>query len=141
MRSATRAHSATIDGMRWGSLGWMVCLVTACTANPERAARSSVGCVRTVIEQRLPPQPNDKLSHCVAGALIAEYCSPTEARLAGVAKEMRDVLTGGDVESADVRATLAGVDCARTASGDIRGIEDCCGATLGRARAEHGREQ
>ena len=127
--------------MRWWSLACMVCLLTACTANPERAARSSVGCVRTVIEQRLPSQPNDKLAHCVAGALIAEYCSPTEARLAGVTKEIQDALTGGDVESADLRATLAGVGCARTTADDIRGIEDCCVATLARSRAEHGREK
>jgi hypothetical protein len=113
--------------MRPGPVAALVCVLTACAANPQREARSSAGCARLVIERRLPQQPGDKLMHCVAGALIAAYCSPTEARLASVAKEIRDAFTAGDVELADVRATLDGIACARDAApGDVAAIEHCC---------------
>jgi hypothetical protein len=78
-----------------------------------------------VVERHLPAEPTDKLEHCVAGALIARYCSASEARLAGVAKEIRDAFAAGDVEWADVQATFAGVRCASSAS-DTAAIETCC---------------
>ena len=108
-------------------------MLTACAAAPQREARSSLGCARSAIERRLPPAPDDKLMHCVAGALIAIYCSPTEARLAAVAKEISDAFTAGDVELADIRATLAGVSCAAADVTDIGGIEMCCNGRLARA--------
>jgi hypothetical protein len=103
-------------------------IVCGCAVHPERPARSSAGCAQAVVDRHLPAEPTDKLEHCVAGALIARYCSPFEARLAGVAKEVRDAFTGGDAEQADVQATFAGVRCARTAS-DTRSIEACCAST------------
>ena len=73
----------------------------------------------------------------MAGALIAHYCSPTEARMAGFGKEIRDAFTGGDVEWADLEATLAGVRCAPGA-GDVTTIEACCVSTcVACARVPH----
>ena len=104
---------------------WLAASAIGCTSNPDRPARSSVGCAQAVIAQRLPARLGDKLTHCMAGALIAHYCSPTEARMAGIAKEVRDAFTGGDVERADLQATLAGVRCAASAT-DVAATEACC---------------
>ena len=109
----------------------VLCLAASligCASNPERPARSSLGCAQAAIEQRLPAHLGDKLTHCMAGALIAHYCSPTEARMAGVAKEIGDAFTGGDVERADLQATLAGVRCAASAT-DVAATEACCTQT------------
>ena len=108
---------------------WLLMALSAgCATNPERPAQSSAGCVETVIARDLPAHLKDKLAHCVAGGLIARYCSPAEARLAGVAKEVRDLFTGGDVELADVQATFAGVQCAESAS-ELTELEACCATT------------
>jgi hypothetical protein len=115
--------------MRTTDQAWLLtALLAGCTMNPERPAQSSAGCAKAVLERDVPPHLADKLAHCVAGGLIARYCSPTEARLAGLAKEIRDLFTGGDVEFADVQATFAGVQCAESAS-DAAGAEACCSAT------------
>ncbi len=74
----------------------------------------------------------------MAGALIAYYCSPPEARMAAFGKEIRDAFTGGDVEWADVEAALAGVRCAPSAAGDVTTIEACCVSTcVACARVPH----
>jgi hypothetical protein len=111
-----------------GSFWLLTALLAGCTTNPERPARSSAGCAQAVIDQYLPAHLTDKLAHCISGGLIARYCSPTEARLAGIGKEIRDAFTAGDVERADVQATFAGVQCARSAS-DVATIEACCAST------------
>jgi hypothetical protein len=112
--------------MRTRDQAWLLtALLAGCSTNPERPAQSSAGCVKSVIDRELPSHLEDKLAHCVAGGLIARYCSPTEARLAGVAKEIRDLFTGGDVELADAQATFAGVQCAQAAS-DLATLEACC---------------
>ena len=104
---------------------WLAMAAAGCTSNPDRPALSSLGCAQAAIRQRLPAHLGDKLTHCMAGALIAHYCSPTEARMAGVAKEIRDAFMGGDVERADLQATLAGVRCAANAT-DVAATEACC---------------
>jgi hypothetical protein len=126
------ARRTGLQGVRvWGEASlvvWLAASANGCTSNPGRPARSSLGCAQAVIEQRLPPHLGDKLTHCTAGALIARYCSPLEARMAGVAKEIRDAFTGGDVERADLQATLTGVHCASVDT-DIAAIEACCAQT------------
>jgi hypothetical protein len=115
--------------MRTKDQVWLLtALLAGCSTNPERPAQSSAGCAESVINRDLPSQLADKLAHCVAGGLIARYCSPTEARLAGIAKEVRDLFTGGDVELADVQATFAGVQCAQSAP-DLADLEACCTTT------------
>jgi hypothetical protein len=81
--------------------------------------------MRAVVQQKLPPNLPDKRAHCQAAGLIARYCSPTEAYLAGAGKEWRDLFTGGDVEWADWRADRVGIECARHAEDDA-GIVVCC---------------
>lgn len=99
------------------------CASTA--TRPPRPATSSYGCMQAVTEQKLPANLPDERSHCLAAALIARYCSTTEAYLAGMGKELRDLLGPGDAEWRDWRADRAGIDCARHAAGDVE-IESCC---------------
>lgn len=100
----------------------------ACASIPGRPARlepTSYGCMSAVVKQKLPPQLPDKEAHCLAAALIARYCSPTEAYMAGAGKEVRDLFTGGDVEWADWRADREGIRCARQQGSDS-GVAECC---------------
>src|ERR1044072_2285186 len=95
--------------------------LTACASmgnRPARAARSSCGCMQAVLQERLPQNLPDKRAHCLAGGLIARYCSITEAYLAGAGKEVRDLLGHGDAEWADGRADRAGIALARGALDD-----------------------
>jgi len=57
--------------------------------------------------------------------LIARFCSPTEARLAGLGKEVRDAFGPGDADWSDWQATRAGVRCAAAAA-DVTSIITCC---------------
>jgi len=100
-------------------------LLASCTSVPDRPAASSAGCVRATLDQHMPAGLTDKRAHCVAGGLIARFCSPAEARLAGVGKELRDVFGTGDASWADWRATRTGVACA-TAGADVASIIACC---------------
>ncbi len=61
----------------------------------------------------------------MAGGLIARFCSPAEARLAGLGKELRDAFGHGDASWSDWRATRMGVHCAKSA-GDVAAIAACC---------------
>src|SRR5688572_14307652 len=102
--------------------------LTACAGianRPPRAARSSYECMQAVLKEKLPPDLPDKRAHCLAGGLIARYCSVTEAYLAGAGKEVRDLLSQGDVEWQDWRADRAGISCARQAQDDAA-LAACC---------------
>ena len=79
--------------------------------------------------EKLPKNIPDSHAHCLASGLIARYCSPSEAYMAGLGKEVRDLLGPGDAEWADWRADRAGVACARHSSDD-NGLAQCC-ASLG----------
>src|SRR4026208_2477272 len=87
--------------------GVLVCLV-GCASAPDRPARSSVGCAEAPVDQLLPSGLSDKRAHCIAGGLIARFCSPTEARLAGLGKEVRDAFGPGDADWAGSQAARAG---------------------------------
>jgi hypothetical protein len=104
--------------------GVLVCLV-GCASAPDRPARSSVGCAEATLDQHLPSGLSDKRAHCIAGGLIARFCSPTEARLAGLGKEVRDAFGPGDADWSDWQATRAGVRCAAAAA-DVTSIITCC---------------
>ena len=102
--------------------------LTACAGianRPPRAARSSYECMQAVLKEKLPADLPDKRAHCLAGGLIARYCSITEAYLAGAGKEVRDLLSRGDVEWQDWQADRAGIGCARREQGDA-GLAACC---------------
>jgi hypothetical protein len=103
----------------------VVALATACASAPDRPAVSSVGCARATLDRHLPEDLRDKHAHCVAGGLIARFCTPAEARLAGLAKEIRDAFGPGDADWSDWRATRAGVRCAATGA-DVASIVACC---------------
>ena len=101
--------------------------LAACAHIPNRPARpvaSTLGCAEAVVN-KLPKNLPDKTLHCLAAGFIARYCSPTEARMAGVGKEVRDLFTGGDAEWADLRADWKGIRCARHASDDDA-LNACC---------------
>jgi hypothetical protein len=78
-----------------------------------------------VLKQKLPTNLPDKRAHCLASGLIARYCSLSEAYIAGVGKEVRDLLGPGDFEWADWQADRVGIACARHAESD-EAIADCC---------------
>ena len=60
--------------------------------------------------------------------------------MAAFGKEIRDACTGGDVEWADLEATLEGVRCAPS-DGDVTAIEACCVSTcVACARVPHPRD-
>jgi hypothetical protein len=104
--------------------------LTACAGvanRPPRAARSSYECMQAVLRDKLPPDLPDEHAHCLAGGLIARYCSVTEAYLAGAGKEVRDLLSQGDAEWKDWRADRAGIGCATEAPDDAA-VAACCAA-------------
>lgn len=92
---------------------------------PSRLDRSTSGCMAAVVRDKVPKTLPDKQTHCLASGLIARYCSPPEAYLAGMGKEMRDLLGPGDFEWADWRADRAGVRCARYSTDDTS-LATCC---------------
>jgi hypothetical protein len=106
----------------------LISAVTACGTIPQRPTRlepSSYGCMTAVLRQRLPANLPDKRAHCLASGLIARYCSLPEAYLAGIGKEVRDLLGGGDAEWADWRADRVGIACSHRAADDD-GLVACC---------------
>jgi hypothetical protein len=80
-----------------------------------------------VMRDKVPSDVKDSRQHCLASGLIARYCSLTEAYMAGIGKELRDLFGGGDAEWSDWRADRAGVNCARAGDSDAS-LADCCAA-------------
>jgi hypothetical protein len=78
-----------------------------------------------VVKNKLPTGLPDSRAHCMASGLIARYCSRSEAYMAGIGKELRDLLGFGDAEWRDWRADRAGVGCAREAKDDGE-LANCC---------------
>jgi hypothetical protein len=106
----------------------LLTVLTGCATVPNRPPRlehSSYGCMAEVLRQKLPANLPDKRAHCIASGLITRYCSPTEAYIAGIGKEVRDLLGRGDAEWGDWRADRVGVSCARHA-GDDEALAACC---------------
>ena len=67
----------------------------------------------------------DNKAHCEAAGLIARYCSVTEASLASIVKEVRDLFTAGDAEWRDLMSDRRGIRCARSSRSDAE-LTECC---------------
>lgn len=61
----------------------------------------------------------------MAAAFIARYCSPAEAVIAGLGKELQDLFTAGNAEWRDLRFDRQGRQCAKSANTDGE-IGECC---------------
>jgi len=85
--------------------------------------------MEAALKDRLPPDLPDAQAHCMASALIARYCSVTEATMAGWGKELKDLLGPGDAEWRDLVSDRRGIRCARTAASHDELVQ-CC--TTGR---------
>ncbi|HEY6642218.1 hypothetical protein [Povalibacter sp.] len=108
----------------------------ACAPLPHREARaahSSIGCMQAALRERLPANLPDTHSHCIAAGLIARYCSVTEATLASVGKEARDLLGSGDADWRDLTADRRGIRCARNVITD-EALQACCLQTPGQPK-------
>lgn len=68
---------------------------------------------------------SDRLAHCLAAGSISRYCSISEAYLAGIGKELKDLFTRGDAQWADWQSDRIGVACARNTHDDD-GLAACC---------------
>ena len=108
--------------------------LSACAATATRPQSSTLGCAQAVVDQHVPSGINDKQAHCVAAALIARYCSPAEATLVAMGKEIRDLFGDGDAEWADWRADRAGIRCAAVSPSDAA-VSACCASA---AQVTHG---
>lgn len=81
--------------------------------------------MRATVAAKVPAGIGDKLAHCLAGGMIARYCSVGEAKLASWGKEAKDAVGGGDADRRDLDADYFGIDCARTAADDDA-LRRCC---------------
>lgn len=107
-------------------LGCALLTLTGCASlSGQRLAHSSYGCMEAVVREKVPEDLRDKHRHCLAGGLIARYCSLSEAYLAGLGKELGDLLGPGDAEWKDWQADRAGVRCARKSVTD-EDVAACC---------------
>ncbi len=107
-------------------LGYALVALAGCASlSGERPAQSSYGCMQAVVREKVPETLPDKHRHCLAGGLIARYCSLSEAYLAGLGKELRDLVGPGDAEWSDWQADRAGVRCARKSVTDDD-VAACC---------------
>lgn len=105
--------------------------LAGCATPPagERLAVSSLGCMQASVRQKVPAGLPQGELHCMAAGMIARYCSAPEAHLAGLGKELRDLLGAGDPQWSDVAQNRRGIACARGAGTDAELLE-CCGARL-----------
>jgi hypothetical protein len=74
-------------------------------------------------------QQDDSVAHCSAAGLIARYCSVTEAALASIGKEVRDLFSAGDAQWRDLMSDKRGVSCARQSRNDQE-LGTCCAAPM-----------
>jgi hypothetical protein len=114
----------------WREMSLVLLLLSLAACAPlgrptERAAKSSLGCMRAALAERDFSAMPDADAHCLAAALIAWRCSATEAMLASVGKEIRDALGAGDAAWTDLAADRRGLACAKNAT-DAAALESCC---------------
>lgn len=108
----------------------LLSFLCACAPLPHReprAAHSSYGCMRAAVRDRLPTGLPDDRMHCIAAGLIARHCSLTEATLASLGKELRDLLGPGDAQWSDLVADREGMQCARQSASDAALLACCVG--------------
>ena len=65
--------------------------------------------MHAALRDRLPADLPDSQLHCIAAGLIARYCSVTEAHLASIGKELKDVSGPGDAEWRDLESDRRGI--------------------------------
>lgn len=111
-------------------------LLAACATAPgvQRAEPSSLGCMRAMVREHVPPHAYDKLQHCLAAGYILRHCSRGEAWLASVGKEVTDAFDGGDPSWQDLMADRVGIHCASGATSDAQ-LEACCATAVRRGAA------
>lgn len=102
----------------------LIAVSTGCATQTPRAAPSSLGCMQAVTHS-LPMELSDEQKHCVAAGMIARRCSRVEAAMAGIGKELKDVVTVGDASWADLRSDRKGMRCAREALNEDS-LVSCC---------------
>jgi hypothetical protein len=90
-----------------------------------RAGTSSLGCMHGALARYDVASHPDDEAHCIAAGLIALHCSKSEAWLAGVGKELRDLFGRGNAEWRDLDSDRRGIECARSATDDTR-LVACC---------------
>jgi hypothetical protein len=108
----------------------LLSFLCACAPLPHReprAAHSSYGCMQAALQERVPAGLPDDRTHCIAAGLIARHCSLTEATLASLGKELRDLLGPGDAQWSDLAADREGMQCARQSAGDDALLACCMG--------------
>ena len=105
-------------------------VLAGCVSAPDRPARSTLGCAQAVMRERVPQGLADKPTHCMAAALITRYCSRSEAALASIGKELKDLFGAGDADWADLQADREGWRCAK-APGDDSAVGECCRLATG----------
>ncbi len=107
-------------------LSMLLLVMGGCASQAQRPAPSSYECM-VAERDALPADMPDEQKHCVASGLIARHCSVTEASMAGLGKELRDMFTGGDASWADWKMDRRGMSCARDAADDAA-VTRCCAA-------------
>ena len=113
---------------RFAFLFPFIVLAAACAPLPhyeQRLARSSLGCMKAAIKDQQLESIPDWQAHCIAAGLIALHCSVTEAGMASVGKELKDLFGHGDAEWRDLESDSRGVRCARGSSSDAQ-LRSCC---------------
>lgn len=81
--------------------------------------------MEAAVEKANIVEAGDRLAHCLAAGAIARYCSISEAYLAAIGKELKDLFTRGDAQWADWQADRVGIACARE-SRDAAALAKCC---------------
>lgn len=112
------------------ALATLAALLAGCASLPQappRLAGTPLACMRATVAAKVPAGLYDKLAHCLAGGMIARYCSVGEAKLASWGKEARDAVGSGDADRRDLDADYFGIECARTATDD-EALRRCCEA-------------
>jgi hypothetical protein len=109
-----------------------VCTLPACVmlSRGERLAGSTLGCVSAAVKDRLGTVSSDAQAHCQAAGLIARHCSVSEAYIASIGKELRDLLGPGRAQWNDLVADRRGIRCARSSASDAE-LEECCRSVVG----------
>lgn len=100
---------------------------SACTPlikDTPRPAASTLQCAREAIAG-LPREGSDDYLHCMAAGLIAHRCSVTEAYIASVGKELKDVIGPGAAQWRDWQSDRRGIRCAK-GSQDETELRRCC---------------
>ena len=127
-----RTFAGVVNGpvRKTAAIAVVALVLGGCVVVPDRPALSTLGCARAVLRDRVPPGLEDKPTHCMAAAMIARYCSRSEAALASIGKELKDLFSAGDAEWADLQADREGLHCAKGPGGDSA-VRECCQLATG----------